>query len=98
MLFRNELSLDDCYEMDFVAYGCTYTVDGVNEWVVAAVAHRQPVAHEEQDVDVTVSGKGSKKNIYICADYSAEKIKAQIISRYERKRKILQLIVITYYF
>jgi hypothetical protein len=32
----------------------THAVDEVDEWVVAAVAHGQPVTCEEDDVDVAV--------------------------------------------
>jgi hypothetical protein len=32
----------------------THAVDEVDEWVVAAVAHREPVACEEDDVDVAI--------------------------------------------
>ncbi len=35
----------------------TYAVDAVDEWVVAAVAHGEPVADEEDDVDVAVAAK-----------------------------------------
>ena len=32
----------------------SYAVDGVDEWIVATVTHRQPVTGKENDIDVAV--------------------------------------------
>ena len=40
----------------------TYTVDSIDEWIVAAVAHGEPVGNEKDDVDITVARR-KKRNI-----------------------------------
>ena len=43
----------------------THTVDAVDEGVVAGVAHRQPVEHEEHDVDVLPPEHSRTSSVHI---------------------------------
>lgn len=54
----NQLSVHFCNILD----PSTHAVQCIYERIVAAVAHGQPVADEEQDVDVVVPDGESKNN------------------------------------
>ena len=55
------ITLDSLILEQWTTGYCTYTVDSIDEWVVAAVAHGQPMGNEEDDVDVTIAEKEKAK-------------------------------------
>lgn len=38
----------------------TYIVNRINKWIVAAVAHSEPIKTEPYDVDVRISARNSQ--------------------------------------
>ncbi len=52
---ESELTLYKVAKCSRQLIAVTHAVDAVDDWVVAAVAHGQPVAEEEDDVDVPVA-------------------------------------------
>lgn len=63
-----------------VAY--THVVYGINEWIVAAVAHGEPIETEPYDVDVGIPAAKSKHLIFAgaTAGVSEKKIRFTFIS------------------
>jgi hypothetical protein len=39
----------------------SYAVDGIDEWIVATVTHRQPMTRKENDIDVAVPRINEKR-------------------------------------
>jgi hypothetical protein len=40
------------YSIKFLPFKKTYTVNGIDEWIVTAITHCQPVTGKEDDIDI----------------------------------------------